>query len=545
MGKNIILCADGTGNKGGSTPDSNVYKIYNAIDTRYRAPSSILNTGSSRQIKFYDNGVGTGKNRYLRVMALAFGFGFGRNVRDLYRFLAKNYRPGDKVFLFGFSRGAATVRALSGFIAASGLVKGEENGTEIDRDTLEKRIKAAFQAYKSATPDQPLAKESETSYGAIPIKCIGVWDTVSTLGWPKDWIVRGVGMFLLNLVFRTLDFVFDRILRCCFVHHFYNYELTENVEFAYQALAIDEERKSFRPMVWNEKRVKTEVEQVWFAGVHSNVGGGYERAGLADVALDWMMTKVAPLGLEFKEGAHEEVKGNATAHGQLYNSRDGLALFYRYHPREIEQLCSNENGESKLQHEVKIHHSVFERMDRRTANYALGHLPYKFKVIDIPEDSQVIAHPTKGSMQIKSAASDRKTWNGHRSEVDKWVSRRKGLHGLFIEFAIFVALFALWFWIYPPLQWGNAASGDSVGCISWLMGHLADILNYFLPVFFEGLVTVVVLQYPALFWVITLFLLVLWGLRVTLLDKNVRACEATRSTILQTLRVENAEEEAQ
>ena len=355
-------------------------------------------------------------------------------------------------------------------------------------------------------------------------------------------------MFILNLVFRTLDFVFDRIPRHCFAHHFYNYELTENVEFAYQVLAIDEERKSFRPMVWNEKGVKTEVEQVWFAGVHSNVGGGYERAGLANVALDWMMTQVARLGLEFKEGAHEEVQGNATAHGQLYNSRDGLAVFYRYHPREIEQLCSGKDGKSKLQHAVKIHHSVFERMDRRTASYAPGHLPYQFEVIDIPEDSQVVANPVVGPRQVKTAAPEQATWDAHRSKVDKWVSKRKGLHGLFIEFDIIAAFFALWFWIYPPyppLQWGNATSGDSVGWSSWLMGHIADILNYFLPVFFEGLVTVVVLKCPILFWVIVLFLLVLWCLRVILLDRNVRACEAARSTILQTLRVEDAEEEAQ
>ena len=117
MTKNIILCADGTGNKGGYTPDSNVYKIYNGID---------IHDDGNKQIIFYDNGVGTAKNKYWRAASGAFGFGFGHNVRDLYEFLVKNYDPDDRVYLFGFSRGAATVRAFSGFVAACGLIRYEK-----------------------------------------------------------------------------------------------------------------------------------------------------------------------------------------------------------------------------------------------------------------------------------------------------------------------------------------------------------------------------------------------------------------------------------
>ena len=404
MGKNIILCADGTGNKGGNTPDSNVYKIYNAIDIRSK---------ETKQIKFYDNGIGTGDNKYISGISQAFGFGFGRNVCDLYRFLAKNYEDGDNVFLFGFSRGAATVRALSGFIATCGLISAQNEKKEVlSAERLNEKIKERFDAYRNAKKKPADAEafreenKEKNQLGVIPIKCIGVWDTVAALGWPKDWeplwFPPTLGVLVIDKFFRTLDWFLSRFRGAA--HEFYEWELTENVEYAYQALAIDDERKSFRPMVWEEKDKegnpkKTQVEQVWFAGAHSNVGGGYERAGLADVALDWMMAKIGQdeLGLEFKSSAHEEIQGNATAHGQLYNSRDGFAIYFRYHPREIEQLSAG-----KMKDNIKIHHSVFERMHRRTANYAPGHLPNEFQVVDIDQESEVIADPEKRTRTSKS-----------------------------------------------------------------------------------------------------------------------------------------------
>lgn len=113
MGRNIVLCADGTGNKGGYTPDSKVYKMYHAVD---------IHDADNPQAIYYDNGVGTAQNKILRALGGAVGFGFATNVRDLYQYLARKYEPGDglsggntspdKVYLFGFSRGAATIRGL-------------------------------------------------------------------------------------------------------------------------------------------------------------------------------------------------------------------------------------------------------------------------------------------------------------------------------------------------------------------------------------------------------------------------------------------------
>ncbi len=311
--KNLILCADGTGNLGGTTPDSNVYRTYHLIDR---------NNSSKPQWTYYDNGVGTASNAYWRAFTGAFGFGFKRNVLELYEFLARNYEPGDqktspdRVFLFGFSRGAAEVRALSGMIAAAGLV----DGRNMDKEILDGKIKEAYCHYKH--------KQSGLlfpNHGAIELTYIGVWDTVSALGFPQHWRIAGILSPVLNVLFHGLDWLCDKTI---FAHRFYQYELTSNVKHAFQALAIDDERLSFEPKVWKEpKDGTTKVEQVWFAGAHSNVGGGYGRAGLSHIALEWMLSKAIPLGLTLKPGAMEEVHAKANPHGRLYNERNGLGVF--------------------------------------------------------------------------------------------------------------------------------------------------------------------------------------------------------------------------
>ncbi|MFQ6022182.1 MAG: DUF2235 domain-containing protein [Acidiferrobacterales bacterium] len=497
MAKNIILCADGTGNRGGYTPDSNVYKIYNAIE---------IHDNDHPQITFYDNGVGTSKNTYWRALSGAFGFGFKANVCDLYEFLARNYEPGDNVFIFGFSRGAATVRAFSGFIAASGLV----DGTDLNEDELQDRIKKAFKTYKVAER-APLLGE----HGVIPVKFIGVWDTVSALGFPQDWNLPGIGMLLLNWFFKILEYLSNFV----FPHRFYNYELTDNVAFAYQALAIDDERKTFKPMVWHETG-NTTVEQVWFAGAHSNVGGGYGRVGVANVALDWMMTHAHHHGLEFKEDAAEKIRRNANVHGRLYNSRDGIAIYYRYHPREIQKFCR-----SRLRGNVKIHDSVFERMRRKTGNYAPGHLPDTF---------DMVSTPANGAQPPETVEGD-ETWQAWRRKVNRWVFLRKWLYAIFLEFTLLVVFSAGWFWINPPSPGGDRASADNAWSLDWWVGHIADILNYISPVYFEGLVTVAVIQHPNIFGWAVLFLIVLWALRKVFRHNNVRACEGARNAMLTTL----------
>ncbi len=492
MPKNIVICADGTGNLGGITPDSNVFKMYNAIDIHHT---------QQRQVTFYDNGVGTAANKYWRGFSGAFGFGFKQNVCDLYRFIAKQYDPGDRVFLFGFSRGAAEVRAFSGFIAAVGLV----DGRSLDEDTLRDRVEEAFRVYRSRMPSSIVGE-----HGVIPITCIGVWDTVSALGFPQDWKITGLGLWMINALFMVLDRLFDVI----FPHRFYNYELTSNVQFAYHALAIDDERQSFSPLVWDERQggPQTHIEQVWFAGSHSNVGGGYARAGLANVTLEWMMSRVTTQGLFLKPGVYDKVHQDANVHGRLYDSRDGLALYYRYAPRDIQAL-----SHEKVRDPIQVHQSVIERLEEQTANYAPGNLPTAFEVI---REKAKIHIASSGTLTEKKA-------------IHVWVLCREWLYGIFLECTLLVVGSAIYFWIYPPQQLEVTSREGILGILDEIRGHIAEVLFYILPKMFQGFVTVVVVQYPIVFWLTVVFLLGMWWLKGYFRRQLGLACERARETLLK------------
>jgi len=423
MGRNIILCADGTGNKGGSTPDSNAFRMFNAID--------IHNT-KTIQHTFYDNGVGTSKNDILRAIGGGLGFGFRRNVLDLYQLLAQNYQPGDRIYLFGYSRGAATIRALTGFIGCCGLIKGNN----LSLDEIEKGTQALFKKYKNMTSNSPLANhETETNYGAIPIEFVGVWDTVSALGFPKNTDVLGPFSWLFNSFFSLLDFISNII----FPHNFYQYRLFDNIKHAYQALAVDDERTAFQPIIWDEtnRPEGSVVEQVWFPGMHANVGGGYERDGLAHLSLYWMMTKAKERGLIFKNGALQDAQNNSNISGHMQNSRSGLGVYYRYHPREIAELCKNKVNK------IKIHYSVLERMSRRTADYAPGNLPDEFTVIQPHIETETVLQPGADTH-----------WSPIRKNINRIVMLRKECYMLLVASTLTIVgfAFAFYFWNNAPVS---------------------------------------------------------------------------------------------
>jgi uncharacterized protein (DUF2235 family) len=137
VGKNIILLSDGTGNSAASAQKTNVWRLYQALDC-----SEMPASGQARQIAHYDDGVGTGSFKPLALIGLALGIGVWGNVRDLYTFLCRNYEDGDRIYLFGFSRGAFTVRLLAGLIGRCGLVTWET-----EQELLE-RVGAAYYAYR-------------------------------------------------------------------------------------------------------------------------------------------------------------------------------------------------------------------------------------------------------------------------------------------------------------------------------------------------------------------------------------------------------------
>lgn len=456
MSKNIILCADGTGNKGGSTPDSNVYKIFNAID---------LHNTDIKQIAFYDNGVGTQTNKFVRGLSSAFGFGFQTNVCDLYEYLARNYNPDDKIYMFGFSRGAATIRAFNGFIDACGLIDGRGKSNK----DLKDEVKKVMEAYNK--PELLKTFPNIKFHSKKPgIAFIGVWDTVSALGFPERTSRHGFFLRILSIAFEFLGTISDKF----FPHKFYNYELTPNVEKAFQALSIDDERTSFWPKVWQEeseeaKEVK-QVEQVWFAGMHSNIGGGYERAGLANVSFAWMLDKVE--GIKFKDKFLDLAKADANVNGRMYDSRHGFGAYYRYHPREISTLCK-EAGAT-----VKIHESVIRRLELRTANYAPTSLPEKFEVVD----NQGKSNPGP------DVHGDH--WKLFRKGINSYIGLRKWLYGISLELTLGVVGIAGYFWIYPPTSVSEAKIPTG------LKKHVADILEYFSPEYFDELINVAVIRHP-------------------------------------------------
>ena len=214
MAKNIVLCSDGTGNKGGYGSSSNVFKLYRAVAINASTSSQV------KQISYYDNGVGTSDsdvsspgNKYWVAIAEAFGFGFEKNVVDLYEFLVRNYQHDDQIYVFGFSRGAATVRAFTGFIHTCGLI--DISKTQ-DEDDFRKLIDLALQAYKKRKKSPEIAATFKATYalsdskfaphGNLKIKFIGVWETVSALGFPQDW------SRLIDWLFKLLDRIFRHYL---------------------------------------------------------------------------------------------------------------------------------------------------------------------------------------------------------------------------------------------------------------------------------------------------------------------------------------------
>ncbi len=486
--KRIILCADGTGNKGGTTPDTNVFRIFNGASKK--------DENGNRQITYYDQGVGTSSNKVISGITGAFGFGLKKNVREMYEFLARHYTQGDEIFLFGFSRGAATVRAFAGMVQTCGLLSLYTNVKE-DPVKRQRKFETKFQdeideamdfyvenGALSRTSLSVAPLESVTgSWGAtylpshkVSIKFIGVWDTVSAMGFPKDW------SWLLNRFFRGIDKASNSLLP----HRFYNYQLSDQVEHVYHALSLDDERRTFHPRLWREEKDPgsadtllrpKHIEQVWFPGVHSNVGGGYERDRLSLVTLDWMMERAAAHGLIFKEGVRTEVAQDASAHGKFYDSRAGLGMYYRYAPRNLEALCL---GKNKIKAgTIKIHESAFNRMDQGSENYAPGQFPFHFQIVKTPMDSKT---------RDCQAAKDSETWSRITRNIERFVDWRKRLYTIFAESTLLLVLFAWFFWVTPQ---------DLYPLGNWrLMEHLADILNYVTPEFMEGLINYSFAKHP-------------------------------------------------
>ena len=335
--KRIITCSDGTWNKPGATDkgivvQTNVEKMFNCI---CNTGKSLDGSADIKQLKAYDNGVGTGYSQWDQVTGGITGLGIDKHIKDMYSFICLNYKPGDELYLFGFSRGAYTARSLSGFIGNCGLLK----------PTHLYMVDKAYDIYRDrntyTSPDSDMMTAWRANYcieNITPIYFIGVWDTVGSLGIPLP-------------AYKKLNEA---------KYKFHDYTLSSHVKYAYHALAIDERRALFLPTLWEKSDTVMRdtdhpqvMEQRWFAGVHSNIGGGYADSGLSDISLNWLMQKAAGAGLCYHEPSVIQIAPKATA--ELRNSYTLRYWFWRPTWRKIDTADAKSNQ--------TIDESVWQRYD--------------------------------------------------------------------------------------------------------------------------------------------------------------------------------------
>jgi uncharacterized protein (DUF2235 family) len=405
--KNVVLLSDGTGNAAAKVWRSNVWRLFQTLDLT-----------NSRQVAVYDDGVGTSSFVPLAVLGGAFGWGLKRNVLDLYAFLCRNYEPRAGIYAFGFSRGAYTIRILLGLVAHQGLVPYT---TEAE---LQRLARQAYRAYRKARfhsithVETPLRWLREVVIAALdrvrrrrrydvrdnipapPIEFVGLWDTVAAYGLPIEEMTRGVSQWIwpLELPDRRLG---PKVQRAC------------------HALSLDDERTTFHPVLWSEEgeaaprpepdgRVlarRERISQVWFAGVHANVGGGYPDDSLAHVSLYWMMEEASHRGLRYKAApltdpdALLNTYSGADKDGRLYDSRRGVAGYYRYGPRKIADLCRMKF--SRRKHDdvritlPKIHESALDRTRNGAHAYAPIGFPAEYAVV-LRKDGEIVPAEQSG-----------------------------------------------------------------------------------------------------------------------------------------------------
>jgi uncharacterized protein (DUF2235 family) len=342
--KRLIVFCDGTWN----TPDqtdrgvvcpSNVVKLRNLVE--------LQDASGNEQLPYYDKGVGTG-DPIDKLFGGVFGIGLAHNVRQAYEFLSLNYEDGDQVFLFGFSRGAYTVRRAVGMIRKCQLLPRID-----DLDLRHAAVREAYDVFITREPmekggaDSPAALAFRRKHGCRPatIRCLGVWDTVGAYG------IGGVLGQLTSSMSRS---------------RFHDRRLSSIVEHAYQAVAIDEGRLLFGPSLFEQGPTGQAngqvLQQSWFAGVHSNIGGGYRDAGLSNITLQWMASRAEKCGLFL--GLNWRARVNPDALGELRDSRTG---FYKLMCKAERKIGGQKNGFEKA------HNSPINRMTR-DPSYATGNL---------------------------------------------------------------------------------------------------------------------------------------------------------------------------
>jgi uncharacterized protein (DUF2235 family) len=268
----LVVCCDGTWN----TPDQMIGTVARPTNvTKLALSITPTDASGTRQCVYYHQGVGT--SRWDHIRGGAVGAGLSANVLDAYQFLIDNYQDGDELWFFGFSRGAFTARSIAGLVRNCGVLRTQNLN----------RMHEAFALYRSRaeSPRGTASTLFRHAYSYEPrVRFVGVWDTVGALGIPVP----------STRALQPLVAFFNRRLA------FHDTNLSTHVDGAFHALAIDEKRKAFLPTLWTQQADAGSqiLEQVWFSGAHSDVGGGYSPSGLSDIALLWMIEKARGFGLD-------------------------------------------------------------------------------------------------------------------------------------------------------------------------------------------------------------------------------------------------------
>lgn len=535
MSRNLVLLSDGTGNSSAKIFKTNVWRLFQILDLRNPA----------QQIAFYDDGVGTSSFKLFAVLGGVFGFGLKRNVIDIYSFCCRNYRPGDRIYGFGFSRGAFTMRVVAGLIVREGLVPYSG-----DEAALARYASDAYRAYRRrfnitkglVTPLRDLRDLCIKAYRRVrgipqfdprkqieipSIHFIGLWDTVDAYGGPIEEMTRAIDYWVWPLSMPD-RFMNAKVHRAC------------------HALALEDERDAFRPVIWDERYVRgradvdgsdrkdwlfdieydprseeakaadppphlradlppidrERISQVWFTGVHSDIGGGYPQDGLSHVTLDWMLDRAQAYGLLCSPFQRQHVSDpQVNPFDKLNDSRKGFAGYYRYKPRNIKEtyeappykpsfsadiaamwrlLRNKPDPQAEILADLHpgmpqevlpppkatIHEAVFERIRQGTDRYVPVVMPREYKYTDKAGAVTHALHPVDPGRPRSKVQDD--VWN--------WIWLRRVVYFVTVFATMFIVGIPF-FVIYFP--------GFGLSWVGSFVNPLVNAAASFLPGFLE------------------------------------------------------------
>jgi uncharacterized protein (DUF2235 family) len=535
--KNIVLLSDGTGNSAAKLFKTNVWRMFQTLDL----------TDPARQVAYYDDGVGTSSFKLFAILGGVFGFGLKRNVVDIYSFCCRNYRSGDRIYCFGFSRGAFTIRIVAGMIASLGLVDYDNNEADlarfaadayrlhrrrfnggilkylgyahIDLRGMRDQVISWWRGFRGQKVSAPSTTEIES------IHFVGIWDTVAAYGGPIQEMTRAIDYWIWPLSMPD-HFMSAKVHRAC------------------HALALEDERDAFTPVIWDQRyvrgtarvagREKTQwlfgidydprsdaakaadpaphartdvlpidrerISQVWFTGVHSDIGGGYPQNGLSFVTLDWMMDRAKAYGLHYLDAQRELLLSpQIDPNDKLNDSRKGLASYYRYKPRNIADiykeppyklsiradartigrlLWRQHNPQTEILEDLHpsmpqtvlpvpkptIHDSVFERIEQGTDRYAPVVIPAPDGYKVAGNDGTISDGPHRVDPGRSRSSVQDDVWN--------WIWLRRVVYFLTAGATLFVAAIP-YLVIYAP--------GFGRGSVGGFVNPIVNAAASFLP----------------------------------------------------------------